>query len=84
MKRINWSKEFEEFLVRNDLYSQVMTAIFNRNSTFKDYTRSRSHKDYLFHIYELLISDTFSHNDFWQLDHLWDKVCKIIEENESI
>lgn len=84
IKRINWSKEFEEFLIRNNIYSQTMTAIFKRNSTFKDYTRCRPHFNYIYDLYGLLAPDIISWDKFWELDNLWVDVCYIIIENESI
>lgn len=84
MKRINWGKEFEEFLIRNNIYSQTMTAIFKRNSTFEDYTRSRHHLSYIYDLLDVLAPDIISRNKFWKLNKLWIDICYIIEENESI
>lgn len=84
MKRINWGKEFEEFLVRNNIYSQTITAIFKRNTTFEDYTGSRHHLSYIYDLFGLLAPDIISFDKFWKLDELWMNVCFIIKENESI
>lgn len=84
MRRINWSREFEEFLIRNDLYSQVMTALFTRNITFKDYTRGRSYENYAYDLFGLIAPELTEWDTYWKLVDLWENVCYIIIENESI
>lgn len=84
MKRIKWGKEFEEFLVRNNMYSQVITTIFSRNRSFDEYTKSRYHLSYIYDLRYILAPDIINWDLFWELDSLWVEVCEVIEEHESI
>ena len=66
------------------MYSQVITAIFNRNRSFDEYTRGRYHLSYIYDLCYILAPDIINWDLFWKLDSLWVEVCKVIEEHESI
>lgn len=48
MKKLEWGKIFEDFLLKTDNYSQVVDRILTvKRKTFKEYTAHRPHYNYI-------------------------------------
>lgn len=37
---MDWTKEFEEFLIKNDCFSELLNYLFDHNISFIDYVKS--------------------------------------------
>lgn len=38
--KMDWTKEFEEFLIKNNCFSELLNCLFDKNISFIEYVKS--------------------------------------------
>lgn len=78
-KKIKWGEVFEDFLLKTDSYSQVVSRILERrHKTLKEYTRHRSHEDY---VIDIAYDGYYLSDKFDDIVQAWRGYCYLLENH---